>query len=345
MLADAGSVHTQRWVQAFVVRGLEVAVWSERDWPEAPAGVKVIRLPAARRGRVNLGPVSVSIRRDLKRYRPDVVHAHYVSRYGLYGALAGYRPLVMSVWGGDVEVFPSRLKPLTSTVLRFVLARADRVTATSRYLAGVTGWFTAKPVTVVPFGIDLGRFRPAPPGTGPLRWVVNKALEWTYGIDSLFEALSRLPRELPWSGRIIGTGSQAGELAALARRLNLADRIGFLGRVAADNLPEQLAWADIGVYPSRRESFGVAPLEMMALGRAVIANRTGGLPEVVDDGATGILVEAGRLDRWADVLREAAENPEKFRRMGEAGPSWVARHFDFAVNVEQMLTVYRQVLR
>ncbi|MDA8194353.1 MAG: glycosyltransferase family 4 protein [Thermaerobacter sp.] len=343
MLADAGSVHTVRWVQGLARAGLSVAVWSDRAPRETLPGA-VFPIPVAGRGRWNVPAIARQVRRELDAFRPDVVHAHYVSRYGLYGALAGRRPLVLSAWGADVEVFPQRHPWLNARLLKWILAQADRITASSAYLAGVTQAYTDQPITVIPFGIDLARFTPRPPGTGVLRWMTNKALEPVYGLDLIVEAWAQVPRTLAWTGRVLGEGSELARLQRLISRCGLADRIAFSGRVSTDALPDALAWADVGLYPSRRESFGVAPLEMMALGRAVVAHDVGGLSEVVAPGRSGILVTANDVQAWATVLADACRNPDGLREMGKFGPGWVAERYNFAENLSQMIEVYQRAV-
>lgn len=347
LLADAASVHTQRWAEGLVRRGLTVAIWSERPWEEASRwGVAVHRLPGSP-SRLSWWTAARTLGQELTRYAPVIVHAHYVSRYGLYGALAGVRPLVLSVWGADVEVFPRHRPWLTRPLLRYLWSQAAAVTASSRYLAGVAQALGARAVRVIPFGIDRTRFAPRPPNppTTPLRFVVNKALEPVYGIDFLLEVLAELPAALPWEGRILGGGSQREALGDLCRRLGLSERIAWMGRVAASELPDTLAWADLGLYPSWRESFGVAPLEMMALGRAAAGHRVGGLPEVIAEGQTGWLVAPGDRRAWVSLLTELAQAPERVRQMGARGPEWVASRYDFEQSLDAMTALYRQVAR
>jgi glycosyltransferase involved in cell wall biosynthesis len=319
-----------------------VAVWSERPWPDSPKAVQVQRLPTAgkRLGSVfrRLGAVSDAV----AAFRPDLVHAHYVSRYGFWAALLPIdRPKIMSAWGADIEVFAGGHGGLNGYLLRWILSKADAVTASSQYLAQKTARWTSQPVIVIPFGIDLTRFMPRPPNAGPLRWIINKALEPVYGIDLVLEAWGRVGDQLPWVGRVLGEGADRRRLEALAERWGLTQRVQFVGQVPADALPGVLAWADVGLYASRRESFGVAPLEMQALGRAVIVAATGGLPEVVCAEKTGVVVPTLAIEAWVPILADAARHPERFRQMGQHGPNWVQRRYNFDDNLAAMLALYR----
>ena len=341
LLADAASIHTQRWVWALANAGVTAEVWSERPWPKSSNAAPVHAIPPGVRGRLNVLRVARVLHRQLNAFHPDVVHAHYVSRYGLYAALLPHRPRVMSVWGADVEVFPHGMGGMNRYLLQYILSRADAITTSSRYLKFVTARYARHTsIDVIPFGIDRTVFSPRNAGSGSLRWIINKALEPVYGIDVVLEAWSQVPREYRWEGRLLGEGSDRPRLMQLVKQRGLTDRVSFLGRVAPDQLPEVLAWADVGLYPSHRESFGVAPLEMQALGRAVIAHQIGGLPEVINAGVTGILMPINEVNAWRKVFMDAVTNPEKIRQMGQKGPQWVAQHYDFTQNLQAMLALY-----
>lgn len=344
LLADAQSIHTQRWVHALRECGIRVKLFSERRWEGAPVPTQY--LPWSRRGRLQLPIAITQLKRGLREFSPDVVHAHYASHWGLYGALSRRHPFVVSVWGADVEVFGSR-SGLNSRILRYVFNQADAITASSQYLATVTARFTTQPITVVPFGIDLSRFIAMTPNQGPeLRWIINKALEPVYGIDVILEAMKILQTRgvTTWRGKILGMGSQRQALMHQAQGLGLGDRVEFCGVVLGNDLPSTLAWADLGLYASRRESFGVAPLEMMALGRAALAHRIGGLAEVIQAGITGNFVDSLAPMDWANALEPLIQNPDRVRTWGNNGPDWVRSRYNFEDNVRAMLGVYEAVL-
>jgi glycosyltransferase involved in cell wall biosynthesis len=330
-------------VTALVARGVVVDLFSERRWDGSP--IPVHYLPKSRRGRLQI-PWAVSLlQRQMANQRPDVVHAHYASHFGLYGALSKIRPLVVSVWGADVEVFGERHPLVNSRVLRYIFNQAQAITASSHYLASVTQRYTPKPVAVIPFGIDIKNFREYPKNLVPeFRWIINKSLDPVYGIDIILKAFSILDARglTSWRGRILGTGRDYDRLVKQSVALGISDRVEFLGQISSPSLPQNLAWADAGLYASHRESFGVAPLEMMALGRAVVAHNIGGLTEVVSEGCTGLLVTNNVPLTWADTLAPLVASPETIRKLGKNGPQWVASRYNFHDNVEQMLGVYRK---
>ena len=143
-LANASVVHTRRWVEHFRARGHDVRVFSlQPGWTEPGAGGlgrafaaagaaggadSMIRLPALPLPGVLRYPLSVPrLRRELERFRPDVVDAHFVPNYGLMGALSGFRPLSVAAWGSDLLVTASAGALLQNARARFVLERAALV--------------------------------------------------------------------------------------------------------------------------------------------------------------------------------------------------------------------------
>lgn len=338
VVANGASIHTARWVVGLTGRGHEVALAT--DVP-SPLPVRQFRLDPLRRGRVNFFALAGQVRAAAQQFRPDIVHAHYVSHYGLLAAAARVGPLVASVWGADVEVFPRR-HALNRRLLTYALARAAAVTATSRHLAAVATPYLppGRRAVVVPFGVDTDLFRPstAPPAEPPLI-VCNKHLEPDYGPDVLVDALANLA-DRPWQAELLGDGSARAALAAQIGRQGLASRVHLVGRVAPDLVVERLQAAAVAVYPSRRESFGVATLEAEAVGVPVIASRVGGLPEVLDDGATGWLVAPDDPAGLAEAIGRLLDDPAGAQAMGRRGRQLVEQRYSWEAALAAMEAVY-----
>ncbi len=177
---------------------------------------------------------------------------------------------------------------------------------------------------VVPNGIDIGRFA----GLADLEAAGNRPLVAGFlgrllirdkGLDLLLDAMSILAAgqgpaadlHLEVAG---GPASTVTELAARATALGLGSRVRFLGEVP--DAAAVLAGWDLLVLPSRREGFGLVLAEAMAAGRPVIASRAGGIPEVVDDGKTGLLVPTGDAPALAGALERLAGSPDERCAMG-----------------------------
>lgn len=354
LLAPAGVLHTQRWAEALAGRGIEVVLASQHDpggWP-VPPGVRVMRLPKA-------GPSGYfrnvgALRTLLRRERPALLNAHYASGYGTMAALAGFHPLLLSVWGSDVYDFPNQ-----GRIQRWLLCRnlrkADAVASTSEAMAGQVRRLVPERqnVFITPFGVDTARF--APRAEGHAGFVVGtvKTLAPKYGIDILIRAFAeragRFPAvDEPQDARlvIVGDGPERGTLESLCRALGIECRVRFVGAVAHDDVARWLHGFDVYVAVSRldSESFGVAVIEASACGLPVVVSDAGGLPEVVVDGQTGIVVPRDDPAALAAALERLAADPALRRRLGVAGRARVQQHYEWSRCVDRMVETCSKVV-
>jgi glycosyltransferase involved in cell wall biosynthesis len=343
LLAEASSIHTQRWAAHFAQRGDEVLVLSLR--PGTIPGVRVVAIAPERLGRAGylLGlPRATSL---INAFRSDLLHAHYATSYGLLGALIGWRPFVLSSWGSDVTGAHTHGR-LWPRLLRFAFGRADAVCATSRFLAEATRPFLApgRDITITPFGIDPERFRPTPrPADRPFTIGTARArLDPIYGPALLIEAFAHLRR--PDARLVLYGGGDTVRLRTAAERLGVADRVELPGPVAHERMPAALAALDLFVMPSLvPEAFGVAAVEAAACGLPVVASDVGGLPEVVLDGETGRLVPAGDAAALAHALEELAGDEPLRQRLGANGRAFALRAYSWSENAERMERLYERL--
>lgn len=362
ILANVQAVHTQRWAAAYARRGHQVHVLSIRGGEVAGAEVHSVHLGPRNSTSVAWTAASycrllLAARGILRRLAPDVLHAHYTVTHGAIAAWARFHPRVVSAWGRDV-VWDGRSRmpwPLRA-LNRFALAGADRVCATSRFLAAEVERFTpaAKRVHVVPFGIDPQQFAPppAPPPTGPPRATLRigfvKTLRRKYGPEVLLRAFARVVRQVPQARLVMaGRGPLAGRLRHLAGELGVAGQVEMPGFVPHAEVPELMRSFDVFVNPSvyDSETFGVAILEASCCALPVVATRVGGVPEVCRDGDTGLLVERDDPVALAEALLRLAGDPALRRRLGTNGRRFVLDHYVWSDNVEQMIGLLEGVVR
>jgi glycosyltransferase involved in cell wall biosynthesis len=159
------------------------------------------------------------------------------------------------------------------------------------------------------------------------------------GFAVLIEALARNPR---WSLRVAGEGPQREQLEVLARELAVDAR--FLGR--RDDVPELMACADVVAVPSVwHEAFGFTVAEAMRAGRPVVASEIGGIPELIDDGTTGLLFPAGDPAQLRGRLGTLAGSPAMRERLGAAARAEAARRFDVTRMAHEMFEQIEEALR
>jgi glycosyltransferase involved in cell wall biosynthesis len=135
-------------------------------------------------------------------------------------------------------------------------------------------------------------------------------------------------------------------LEALAQRLGVAHRVVFRGKISPDELQASYARAAVCVLPSvldargDTEGLGVVLLEAMNHGTPVIASRVGGIPDIVEDGESGLLVPPGDADALAAAVRRVRDDPALARRLGEAGRRRLREQFSWSAIVQRWLDVY-----
>jgi glycosyltransferase involved in cell wall biosynthesis len=337
----ADSVHLQRWATGVAGRGYEVMVISLGGEPIE--GVKCEIIPRSSR----LSYLSAARRAvDAARsFKPDLVHAHSAAAFGVWALRSKLRPLIVSVWGSDVVDFPSSW--FRKRYLRKVLRNADRLTATSRFLADTTAKLApgiGSKLDVIPFGVDIPE-QVADFPDGPLRLCYIKGHKPIYGIDLLLKAMVSLKERSPGIKlTIAGQGPSTANLKALSSRLDLDDVVTFAGLLDRDDIYRLLGESHIMIMPSLKEAFGVAALEASACARPVIATTVGGLPEVVDNGVTGLLVPPGDVEALVEAVSELGSDRERYRAMGEAGREKVSAQYTWKQSLDAMCNLYESLL-
>jgi glycosyltransferase involved in cell wall biosynthesis len=234
-----------------------------------------------------------------RRFRPDVVYAHFLVPSGLIASIAGGAPLVVTAHGRDVRNVG--WLPGIGAATRFVVRRSVTVIAVSDYLRRELEAKVPEArgkTEVVDSGVDLERFTvQAAPDDGP-RYLCIASLIRRKNVLRLADAFERVGKG---TLTFVGDGPLRAELEG---RLGVE----LVGRVAYDRIPEQIARSHVVCQPSLIEPFGQALLEAMACGRSVVATRIGGPPEFVPPEA-GILVDPADEDALVAALQSAAEFP------------------------------------
>jgi len=293
----------------------------------------------------------------LRRLRPDVLHIHHVwpaaDRYlAALARAAGTRHLVVTE-----HIVGSAHSPGQRALKRHELARADTVTA-------VCG--AVVQMLVDDYGIPRDRVRVVPNGAEPpdealeaprarawrerfsaslLRplWAVAGRLEEQKGHAVLLDALADVRRRgLDFTLAVAGDGALRPQLEERAAQLGLGERVRFLG--ALDDVGPLLAAADAVLLPSLWEGLPLVLLEAMVRSRPVIASAVGGVPEVIEDGVSGVLVPPGDPAALADELERFHRKTERAVRLGRAGGERVRRDYLWSAVAEGFEAVYDEVL-
>ena len=348
--------------QAYKSAGHQVIVLTER-WPrdlpefELYEGIPVHRLPM----RVPTGhwkadfsyalthhSIRTQIVEIIRDFKADSLHVQCVSSSTLY-ALHVKRtldiPLVVTLQGElsmDANGIYQR-KGISQRIMRDALEEADAITACSRQTLKEAEAFHGRPLgrrgRVVYNGIRVSDFDGILPHqhNRPYVLAIGRHVHQK-GFDILLNAFAEM-NEQEYDLVIAGDGPERHSLQKLSQTLNLTKRVIFPGRADRETAVALFKGCELFVLPSRHEPFGIVNLEAMAAGKAILATRVGGVPEIIEHGVNGTLIpaEAGPM---AAQMAELLHRPELRRSMGRAG-AIRARAFDWGMIAAQ----YEQVLR
>jgi glycosyltransferase involved in cell wall biosynthesis len=338
----SNSVHIRRWVAGLTARGYVIKVISLEGGPIPEVETTVL----PRRSRWSYLTQARRAAEAAREFEPDLVHAHYASGFGVWAMKTGIRPAVVSVWGSDLFEFPSN--PVNRYLIRRVLNRATHITATSRLLADRAGQLapTAREKTsIIPFGVTVPeKLLPLPPSR-PLKICYIKPHKPIYRPEVLIRAVAEVKKAYPdVLLTMAGDGPLTSQLLEQVRRLQLEDNVKMVGRLDYSRIHDFIAEHHLMVLPSRMESFGVAVLDASAAGRAVVASDVGGIPEVLKDGETGLLVPSGDWRKLAQTIATLAEDTERLTRLGEAGREFVRSNFAWEKSLDMMTELYERLI-
>lgn len=299
-------------------------------------------------------PLSVKMAEVSRASRLDVLHVHYAVPHATAAFLAGTmlapdeRPrIVTTLHGTDTTLLGH--DPGYRPAIRHALRHSDAITAVSAYLARETTRVLdpGRPIDVIP-----NFYVPQPPtrspdevraelGLAPGETLLLHAsnLRPLKRLDLLLEAVAKL--EAPFRLLILA-GEGSTHCRAEVERLGLGRRVVIRERVVG--IEDYLQVADLAVTTSDTESFCLSIVEAMTFACPSLATRVGGIPEVIDDGVTGELVEAGDAARYATALAGLIADPERRRAMGRRGQLRARERFSAAVVVPAYEALYRRTI-
>lgn len=350
-----------------------------RPSTEEAAGVRFEYVPAGpaaalpqERMLPQLGTFSDQLAKRWHEQPPDVVHAHYwTSGLAALGATREMRVPVVQTFhtlGGPdsaaddqaAQSKPGRKRPVRGADDAMVRARLERLVARTvrAVLAGssaevgrLTGLGVPRSsISVVPFGVDTERFLPAGPaarrGKRP-RLLAAAPSSGEHRLETVIQALAALPgAELLIAGgpprAEICTDPILQDLARLAERANVSDRVLFTGKLSAARVPALLRSADLFVHVGSDEPTGILPVEAMACGTPVVAALDGSDSDEVVDGATGVLVRPGDAAALAQRIRQLLASPMLLEGFGIAAADRVRSRYTWERVGQQTVAAYQR---
>ncbi|MGO8732517.1 MAG: N-acetyl-alpha-D-glucosaminyl L-malate synthase BshA [Terriglobia bacterium] len=292
----------------------------------------------------------------------DLLHVHYAIPHSVSALLArqmlaarGRRlPFVTTLHGTDITLVGRDRGYLPIT--RYAIQESDGVTAISDYLKEKTveDFGVSRPIEVIPNFVNCNVYVPvedeakraqarkrlAAPGEAILMHLSN--FRPVKRVVDVVKVFAQVARQLPAQLALIGDGPDRSAAEWLAHDLGIHSRVHFLGK--QERVNELLPLADLMLMPSEQESFGLAALEAMACKVPSIATRVGGVPELIDDGETGLLYPVGDVDAMAAGAVSLLQDRDRLEAMREAGRKNAKKRFCSTLVVPHYVRYYQSVL-
>ena len=350
--------------------------WPERETLDGIEVVRVGRPGPPRTGKYAMVPAAMGALRALRR-RYDVLVVRGTRVLGLPALIAARalgKPVVLQAeingemsgevytWGTSLDRGWRKQAVFAAVAARNRLMRdADSFVAMSRAIRDefVAAGAARERVALIPHGVDTARFRPAADGERPaLRRELGlpeagRIIIYTgrllrgKGLEALLEAFGAVAHEVP-EAHLLLVGSGAGQSLSVEDDLRKAAaarswgaRVTFTGRV--HDVERWLRASDVFAFPSVFEALGISLVEAAACGLPAVASRTGGIPDVVDEGRSGFLVTPGDTRSLAAALRRLLTDENLSREMGAAARAVAESRFDEGDAVDHYRALFREV--
>jgi N-acetyl-alpha-D-glucosaminyl L-malate synthase BshA len=295
-------------------------------------------------------------------YELDLLHVHYAIPHSVSALLArqmlaarGRRlPFVTTLHGTDITLVGLDRSYLPIT--RYAIQESDGVTSISQYLREktITDFGVTRDIAVVPNFVncnvydfirdeavrDEARLRFAKPGEAILIHLSN--FRPVKRVTDVVKVFAQVARAMPAQLLLVGDGPDRSAAEYLAHDLGIHGRIHFLGK--QERVNELLPLADLMIMPSEMESFGLAALEAMACKVPTIGTCVGGVPELIDDGVTGLLFPVGDVDAMARGAIDLLHDPARLNEMREAGRRNAQNRFCSTLVLPEYVQFYESLL-
>jgi len=358
-LANGESIHTKRWLTYFVDKGYDVHLITF-----TPCFIRDVKIHTLMYFGKYMYPLRIwNIKRIVKRIAPDILHAHYLSHYGVYGALISFHPFVISIWGSDILRIPkgSRIRKFA---VSYALKKADCITTTAKFMKGyLVDTFSVEPNKIVriPWGVDLRIFRRGYESeVTKLKKILgiksnfhivlsNRHLHPKYEIERIIDAIPYVVKSHPDTVFVFirGHGSPEFEdkMKTKAEKLGVITHTRFISRLIS---PEEMAiylnMADAFISIPKTDQFGSSIIEGMACGAVPIVSDIEVYYQYLKDGINALLVDPENTREIAEKIIYCIEHLEIKENFYTINRKIVEEKENWHKNAKKMEALYKKLL-
>lgn len=353
LLSNALSIHTKRWINCLQSRGHEVYLISFRK-----ADIRDIYFKHYEPSQNNFFYKAFffiknlwAIRKEIGQIKPDILHTHYITSYGLVGALSGYRPLVVSIWGTDLFV-DLKKSLIHRFIIKQVLKKADLVTVMAEHMVPLVKEIIGERNNIikVTLGVDLNRFTKKesyPRKSAKCVILSCRAFEKEHNLETFVCSLPYVFRKNKKDIEVwfCNNGTYLQKIQNLCEELGVAPYVKFFGVVKHEDMPSYYANSDLYVSTASSDGDHVSMMEAMACGVFPIVSDIPANREWITDGQNGFLVPPGNPKLFAEKIMEAMKSDELRNKARIVNPKRVKERASSEKDLKTLEARYRTLLQ
>jgi len=359
-IGNAKSIHIKRWAKWFDERGHEVHLITDK--PENIEGVRIHKVILGRNPMTFIIE-AMQVKKLVHKINPDVLHAHYASSYGFFGAFSNYHPFIVSVWGSDVlrEAKESKIKRMA---VKYVLKKADVIVPTAQFMKNYLKKEFRLPenkIVRIPWGIDLKTFHQGYEkevkqlkeklgisNKSPII-ISNRHLSPKYEIQTIMESIPYVIKKYHSAMFIFirGNGSKEfeKEMIKLAKKLGVVNNVILISRyVSPREMAIYLNISDILISIPKTDQFAGSIMEGMACGVIPIVSNIEAYKQYLVDGKNAFFVSPNSPKELAKKIIYCIKHPEIKEGFYRMNKSIIEENEDFRKNAIKMEKLYKEMV-
>jgi glycosyltransferase involved in cell wall biosynthesis len=336
-IADGRSIHTQRWIEYFAQRGHEVHLITYDPMNRSINGVTEYVIDSRWKNLyLAFFPRHITIKRLVKKIKPDLIHAHFVTKYGFHLWGIDIHPKIVSAWGDDILILPKK-NWLIHQYTKKILQISDYIHSVSHDISHhiITDFnIPSDKIHYIPFGTDTDIFSPRGKRDSIRKDTIeifsNRGFFPVYDPKTLVQGFALAYRKNPRLRLTLkGEGPDEQEIRNLVVSLGISDVVIFRKKTDYREVPKDYQNADIFVTTSLSDGSPVSVQEAMASGVPCIVTSVGGIPEIIENEKTGFLITPGSPEQLAYYIQRLGENPDLSLKIGVAARQTIVEHFQW----------------
>jgi len=366
-LGNGSSLHMIKWINYFASKGHEVHLISSDFVGGYNSSVKFYNLFLINNKKNKfLSFINIIIRWFfwpiytvvlLHRIKPDIVNAHYITRYGDLAAYSGFHPFILNPWGSDVLIEPKKNK-IRKIQTKFNLNRADLIIVDSDTIKKEISLYNIdeKKIIKIVNGIDIEKFslNDRDPELKKLLLIDDnspviisiRCLRPIYNVEMLIRAIPLVLNEREKAiFIIIGKGELTEQIKNLASMLGVTNAIKFIGGINNDKMPDFLAISDIYVSTSLSDSTSISLQEAMVSEVAPIVTDIPANREWIMDGKNGFLVRINDFEDLSNKIITLIDNKEIRQQFGEINRPMIIKNADYQIEMGKVEEIYKKYIK